>query len=202
MIFKKNSIIFNLLLMLIISIAIVFAINQFLNYYTRHGEKVIVPVLKGKSVDEADKILSSLNLNYEVVDSVFRDDIAKGSIVDVQPREASSVKANRTIYLIINAYSKMQAIVPNVLNMSERQAISLLNNAKFTNVTVKYVAGDFDDLCIGLERAGDINSPVGKKMSISTELILLVSKTNLSDPSLLMSEDLIESDIADDNFLN
>lgn len=174
----KTSIIANIVLMIIISCVIVVSISYMLGFYTKHNEEITIPNIKGLKIDKAIKKLSEKELDYEIVDSVYRNDLEHGIVIETLPKEGMNVKEGRKIYLTINSFSNMQGTIPRIENMSSRQAIAQLNAVKFYNITIKEVDGDFDNLCLRIEsQNGDI-IPSGKKMSVDTPLVLVVSKRN------------------------
>ena len=42
-----------------------------LGCYTKHGQSVTVPSIKGMTVQQAERLMNDRNLNYVVTDSVF-----------------------------------------------------------------------------------------------------------------------------------
>jgi beta-lactam-binding protein with PASTA domain len=84
------------------------------------------------------------------------------------------VKKGRTIYLTVNSLSARLLTVPDVVDMSQRQALSMLKSIGFESVRTELVAGAFRDLVLGLETQGKkLNS--GDKIPADTPLTLLIS---------------------------
>lgn len=179
----RKSIIGNIILMIVISCLIVLAISSMLGLYTKHNEEITIPNIRGLKIDKAIKKLSDKDLDYEIVDSVYRSDLEHGIVIETLPREGMNVKEGRKIYLTITSFSTMQGVVPRVENLSSRQAIAQLNSLKFHNITIREVSGDFDNLCIRLETINGNIIPSGTKISVDTRLVLVVSKRNNSDSS-------------------
>ena len=73
-----------------------------LNNYTRHGESLTLPNLKGLSFEEVEKILAQKKLRYIITDTAFIDSMPKGSVVEQNPSENTKVKEGRFIYITIN----------------------------------------------------------------------------------------------------
>lgn len=95
--------------------------------YTRHNEKVRVPDLKGMTLDEAKAALEKRGLTAEVIDSVYNDEAPKSSVVDQEPDADAEVKPERRIYLTMNASQPKMLNMPALVNLSKRQAISVLD---------------------------------------------------------------------------
>lgn len=93
-----------------------------LDFYTRHGEALSVPDLSGLSVEEATKVLEETQLLAMVTDSLYLDEVPKGSIVDQYPKPENKVKVNRTILLTINAYGDEKIKMPDLKGLSLRIA--------------------------------------------------------------------------------
>lgn len=98
-----------------------------LRYYTKHGEGLNVPVLKGLKIEEAIRQLESLGLRYEV-DSVYVMDKAPGIVTDQDPDAETFVKDNRTVYLTINTNQAPNVRFPEVEAKSLREAKSILES--------------------------------------------------------------------------
>lgn len=100
----------------------------FLKLYTRHGDSQPVPDFKGLTLNEVYKIADAQDLRIEVTDSIFRQALIPGSIVDQNPKPNSLVKKNRKIFLVINCLVPKKVDVPNVVGFSLRQGKAVLES--------------------------------------------------------------------------
>ncbi|MFC2115172.1 PASTA domain-containing protein [Bacteroidota bacterium] len=107
--------------------------------YTRHGQALSVPDLKGLSIEEADSILSERKLQFQIVDSVYNTFAAHGSVIDQNPRPEFKVKENRTIFLTINAFNPEIISMPNLVGVSLRQAGAIIQTAGLIIGKLTYV---------------------------------------------------------------
>ena len=98
-----------------------------LNTYTRHNAKATVPDVRGLTVEEAKARLAEHELIFEVIDSVYNDEAPKSTVVDQDPDAGKEVKPDRTIYLVMNAGQPKMLDMPQLVNLSKRQAISVLD---------------------------------------------------------------------------
>ncbi len=98
-----------------------------LRYYTKHGEGLNVPTLKGMNVEAAISKLESLGLRYEI-DSVYIQDQPPGIVTDQDPEAETFVKDNRTIYLTINTSTAPNVRFPDVEAKSLREARSIIES--------------------------------------------------------------------------
>jgi len=102
---------------------------QWLNAYTRHGETVTVPDLKGMKLTQLESFLQGKNLSYKIADSsVFILDKPAGIVVEQDPIPGSHVKENRTIYISITRTVAPQVKLPNLIDVSQRQAEAILGS--------------------------------------------------------------------------
>lgn len=97
-----------------------------LNTYTLHGETVTVPDLKGMSIAEIEEFLSGKPFKFEIADSVYNKREKKGVVMEQNPKTGAKVKQGRNIYLIINSTQARKVKMPNLVDLSLRQAISIL----------------------------------------------------------------------------
>ena len=122
---KTKSFRNNLLAAIFTVIAILFIAFFSLRYYTKHGQGLTVPELKGFEFTKAVEKLEALGLRYEV-DSVYIMDQPPGMVIDQDPNSSAFVKDNRTIYLTINTSQAPNVKFPDIEFKSLREAQSIL----------------------------------------------------------------------------
>ncbi|MFI5221981.1 MAG: PASTA domain-containing protein [Bacteroidia bacterium] len=112
---------------IVLSVMIIFTVVSFvLNYVTRHGESLTVPDLRGLKVNDVQRILSEKNLRFTIIDSVYFADKPLLSVVEQNPPAQAKVKVGRMIYLSINANAAPQVSLPQLVDVSVRQATQML----------------------------------------------------------------------------
>lgn len=190
--FFTNIYVKNLLLIIIVSALLVIFVFWWLNIYTKHGKAVIVPNVKDITVAEAVPFLESRGLRYEVIDSIYMKNKKPGVICEQLPQEDSKVKLNRTVYLTINAFSSRQIELPDVRDLSLRQAETILSNAGFS-VSVDMVESEFKDLVLRIKKGSSTVYP-GTKFVDGTRLTLEVG-----DGALAIIPDTIPSSSIQEN---
>ncbi|MDR1004952.1 MAG: PASTA domain-containing protein, partial [Prevotellaceae bacterium] len=135
----------NLLGMVVVVLLLFFGTFKWLDSYTRHGEAVVVPDVKGLSVGEADRLLRNRKLTCEVSDSTYVKTVAAGAILDSQPAAGQKVKEGRVVYLTINTLSIPTVSVPKLAdNSSVRQAQARLLASGFRLEENELVSGEKD----------------------------------------------------------
>ena len=170
----KNPFVWNFLLMIVVGCALIYGTLAWLDHYTRHNEAVIVPDVKGLSMNEAKSFFDNTGLRYNVIDSVFSNDVNPGAIVEVVPEPGSKVKEGRIVFVTINALTAQMAIIPEVADLSFRQAYALLRSLGFKNIEVKFVPGDYKDLAVGVERNAQMINR-GERVPLVSTLTLIIS---------------------------
>ena len=183
-----NIVIKNILLALLLLIVLIFIVMLWLNIYTHHGQQINVPDVKGMQVEEAALFFRQTSLQYEVIDSMFVRNKPAGSILETNPPAGTNVKKSRTIYLTVNSTTAQMLIVPQVMNMSRRQAEATLRTLGFESIRIRSVPEAYKDLVLGLEKPGGIAVMADERIPANTPLVLLVSSgagENPEDEGLL-----------------
>jgi len=121
----------NVIMAICFVIVALFTINIALNVYTRHGQKIRVPELEGKTVNQARELCNENNLQIIVIDSLYIPKVPKGAILDQSPNANTSVKSGRKIFVTINASKPRTERIPYVVGYSLRQAKNMLENKGF-----------------------------------------------------------------------
>ncbi len=167
-----------LLLAVIIICAVFFSLKKF----TLHGENIVVPDLHGLYVEEAEVILKSQGLSYEVIDSVYMRDRLPGEIVEQVPDSNSNVKLGRKIYLTINSKSPLMVVLPDLRNFPARQAKATLEALGFRIEKIDYRPSEFPDLILDITENGVITRP-GDKLRDGASLVLIVGERAIGEPA-------------------
>lgn len=98
-----------------------------LNYYTRHGSGIPVPKLIDMQIDRATALLDQQGFQYKI-DSVYLPDRDPGTVVQQDPDPNTNVKENRTIYLTVITKLAPNVGLPNLENVTFREAQATLTN--------------------------------------------------------------------------
>ena len=170
----KNPYVLNLLLAVVVACGLIYGTLKWLDKYTRHNEAVVVQDVKGLRVEEAAEFFKNNNLRYNVIDSVFSKDVSPGAIVELVPSAGSKVKEGRIVFITVNAMTSQMATIPEVEDLSFRQAYALLRARGFENVEIEYVPGDFKDLAVSVDLRGRTLNK-GEHVPLTAPLVLKVS---------------------------
>lgn len=123
----QRSFLFNLLIILLISLGLLLLFFSSLNWLTNHGHQITVPKLMGKKVDKAIETLEDLGFRIEI-DSTYKVDKSPLEVLFQEPESGMSVKYGRTIFLTVNRKTPPSIAMPNLVNMSFRNAMLTLHS--------------------------------------------------------------------------
>lgn len=188
----KNPYVLNLLLAVVVACALIYGTLVWLDKYTRHNEAVVVPDVKGLKIEEAAEFFKNNNLRYNVIDSVFSKDVDPGAIVELVPSAGAKVKEGRIVFITVNALTSQMATIPEVEDLSFRQAYALLKARGFEKVEIEYVPGDFKDLAVSVDLRGRTLAK-GEHVPLTAPLVLKVSSGDAELPTDSLSNMPVES---------
>ncbi len=166
----------NIILAVLLAAALLTGLFFWLRSYTQHGVEVEVTDVRGMVVAEALPILAAQDLHLVVIDSTYSDKVPFGTIVEQDPKPMSHAKHGRAVYVTINATTKRQVLVPNLQDMSYRQAEATLHGLGLRVDTVyDYKPSAYRDLVLDVKRNGESVTP-GTKLPVGTLVRLVVGK--------------------------
>ena len=172
--FKSNSLAKQIFLMLVIIFIVFFLVYNSLKIYTKHNRYIEVPYLAGKNLDEAISILDNNKLRYEVLDSSkFFVNIPNYSVISQIPKELELVKKNRKIYLNVNPKNFQKVSLPNVIQITKRNAESFLTALGFKVRDYSYVDNIGKDMVLDVLYLGEKILP-GQKIPMNSEIDLIL----------------------------
>ncbi|MBL0684829.1 PASTA domain-containing protein [Aquimarina mytili] len=166
------------LIQLVIAVAMLVILSyvalQWLESTTNHHQRIVVPSLSKKTLDEVQKILEEKDLRFEVQDSAnFNPDYPRYSVIEQNPVSGSEVKENRKIYVTLNPSGYRKIEVPNVVQNTRRQAEPKLKALGFKIGSVTYQPNIARDMVLELRHKGKKLAPGTKLMKTSTiDLVL------------------------------
>lgn len=119
----------SIIMIVVISVVSVFLLMRWLNYTTRHDEKIFVPDFNKIPLSQVIKTLDSLHLQAVVLDSTsFNPNYPKLSVIEQNPYAGDFVKKDRKIYLTINPSGYGNVTIPKIFGKTIRQAVIELKN--------------------------------------------------------------------------
>ena len=135
----SKSLFIQVLLALLVSVLIVYLSLTFLKFVTYHDNYQEVPDLKGISLINLPQIISDKNLRFEIIDSSkFTPSLPPFSVIEHLPGPGQMVKKNRKIYVTLNPSGYRRISVPNVVQITRRNAEVILMSIGFSIGEITY----------------------------------------------------------------
>jgi beta-lactam-binding protein with PASTA domain len=161
-----------------------------LDYYTRHGSGLPVPMLKGLSAEKAIQTLDDQGFGYQI-DSVYVPDQPPGTIVEQDPDAGTNVKANRIIYLTMVTQLAPSVFLPDLSDQNYMEAVATLSNygLKVGDTTTK---SDIANHVLEVHFSGQLIKP-GTKIPKGSKLDLVIG--NGAGASEVDVPDLLNQDL-------
>lgn len=182
----KHPILTNVAVIIIISALGLWIVYLSLALFTKHGQSETVPNVENMSYSKAVELLHSKGFRVDIRDSVYRDDVKPGMVVEQFPKVNSVVKPGRKIFLYINAVNPKEVVIDDdnsptrdaLKGMSFRQAMAHLEELGFTNISVVRVLGD-DDRVVKVTANGRAVKKM-ERVSIKARIVLEICDGRLS----------------------
>ena len=115
-----------ILLMLIITVVLIGASLLSLNIFTHQGREIKVADICGFKVEQLQPYTEEFGFRFVVRDSIYQPNVEPGTILLQSPLPGSIVKRKRTFYVVVAASQPAAEQMPNLIDLSQRQAEALL----------------------------------------------------------------------------
>ena len=175
--FWKNSNVAFVLKMFILALLLVVVLGAaalfWLDKYTHHGEEVMVPNVVNSYVEEAMILASAEGLHLQVVDTTYNRRFKLGAIVEQKPVANSRTKRGGELYVIVNAKTVRQIPLPNLRDISFRQAEATLRSVGLALGEVTYQASEYKNLVLDMRKDGE-SVEAGTRFPEGTQIDLIV----------------------------
>lgn len=168
--------------LLLIGIALLGAIFlALLNFYimpsyTRYNQGLTVPDVTKLPFTEARELLNRDGLRDSVIDRRYTASYPPDYVIDQSPSPSLIVKPGRFIYLTVNASNAPKVEVPNVVNMSLRNAQLQLKNYGLEFGGATYVSSPFKNTVLRQSVQAGISVEKGTIVSLTVSDGLGVNK--------------------------
>lgn len=141
---KSKILYLSLFGVLLLGIVSIFALDRWIMpAYTNYYEGVTVPDVTNLSLEEAEALLDLYNLRHEILDRRPHSAYPADYIIDQAPTAKQIVKPDRKVYLTVNTVERPTVVVPDLENMSLRNARIQLENNGLTLGVVNYESERF-----------------------------------------------------------
>lgn len=170
---KSKTFLIQLGLAVVATIVVVMVALQWLKNTTNHGEFVEVPDFSKMSVMEMRKTVEDAGLRYQILDSSnYNPDYPRFSILDQNPPAGNKVKANRKIYLTVNPSGYKKVSVPDIIQVTQRNATSMLRAVGLEVERVTYIDELGKDMVYNMKFKGKYVKP-GDKLPKTSKIELI-----------------------------
>jgi beta-lactam-binding protein with PASTA domain len=161
---------------------------RWLNSTTHHGEFVEVPDFAKMSVLDMRKNVEAAGLRYEVLDSAnFNPEYPRFSIIEQDPKAGSKVKENRKIYFTVNPSGYKKVTVPNIIQVTQRNAASMLKAVGLDVQRVTYIDELGKDMVYYVKYKGKNVNP-GEKLPKTSKLELVCGNGTITDRAQIKAD--------------
>ncbi|MDE6682611.1 MAG: PASTA domain-containing protein, partial [Muribaculaceae bacterium] len=155
--------------------------------FTKHGEADKVPNVENMTYTKALELLHEHGFRVDIRDSVYRDDVKPGLVIEQFPKANSMVKPGRKLFLYINAVHPKEVILDDVNHPSEfamkgvsyRTALAKFEELGFKNVRVVKVLGATDRVVKVLANGRPVRKM--QKVPVNAMIVLEVADGRLAD---------------------
>jgi beta-lactam-binding protein with PASTA domain len=134
-------------------------ISAWMSGYTRHGESIKVPHLRGFHISEGGVLAAAEGLELIISDSIYVENMPGGTITEQNPDSGFNVKDGRKIYVTVSTYGIPKIILPNLKYDDKRNVVSQLEMLGFRIGETKYIPSTCVDCLEFFEMKGNEIQP-------------------------------------------
>ena len=183
----KHPIWVNFLLIVALAVLGLFITYFSLALFTKHGQTTKVPNVENLNYSDATQKLHDAGFRVEIRDSLYRDDLRPGIVIEQFPKYGEIAKPGRKVFLYINALHPKQVMIDEedrpglnaMRGMPYRSALAHLQELGFKSIKVVYVLGDNMDMVVRVLADG---RPVRKRqiVPVTARIVLEVYNDGLN----------------------
>lgn len=149
---SRHPVLANIIVIVLVAFLGLWIVYLSLQLFTKHGESDVVPKIENMSYTEAIHILHDNGFRIDIRDSLYKEDVKPGYVIEQFPKAGARVKPGRKIFLYINAVHPKEVVIDDDNNPREyalksfsfRQGMARLEELGFKNIKVVRVLGDND----------------------------------------------------------
>lgn len=153
--FKSKTFLVSLAIALVISIVGVVGLLKWLKVTTNHGQHIEVPNLVKLDAFQAEQMLDQKDLRMVVLDTLdYNKNYPPLTVLEQDPMAGSNVKENRKVYVKINASGYGKVILPELEQLTYRQASSTIASMGLKEGTKSYATFIGKDVVLEIYQNG------------------------------------------------
>jgi len=185
---KSKTFLIQLGLAAVAVLVLVFVALQWLKSTTNHGEFVEVPDFSKMSVSEMREAVEDAGLRYQVLDSSeYNPDYPRFSILEQNPPAGNKVKSNRKIYFTVNPSGYKKVSVPDIIQVTQRNATSMLRAVGLDVERVTYIDELGKDMVYNMKYKGKYLSP-GDRLPKTSKVELICGNGTIPGSAKVQAE--------------
>lgn len=170
----SKTLIFQIVLASVVGVVVIYLSLVFLKLITLHNDYQNVPDLKGIPLVNLSQVIQEENLRYEIIDSSkYTPNLPALSVIEHLPGPGEQVKKNRKIYITLNPSGYRRISVPDVVQITRRNAeVKLMSvGFKIGEITFKNDIGK--DMVLEMRYKGEPLTP-GTLLQKTAEIDLVL----------------------------
>ncbi len=172
---RRHPVVMNILYIILTAIVLGWLAMVFLDFWTDHGDERSVPNVRGLSYIQAQQVLKEASLAVEITDSVYDSSYGPGTVIEQSPHLGAKVKPGRIVYLTIVAFSPKTVTVPDISNVSLRQAQSIFEGLGIKEIKVVEVDSEYEGLLLSAKFNG-LPLSAGARIPVNAVITLEVGR--------------------------
>ena len=170
----------NLIAMAVVVVLLCSGVKFGLEYYTHHGEGIVVPKVQGLSYNKARMLLEEDGLIIMVSDSGYNKTMPPDCILAQTPGYGMKVKRGHIVYVTVNSPSSPTFAIPDIVdNSSVREAEAKLMAIGFRLLPPQKIHGERDWVYGIVCRGRRVSN--GDRIPIDYPLTLIVGDGSYGD---------------------
>lgn len=198
----RHPVLVNLCIILIIAVVGLMIVYFSIAIFTKHGQSDVVPGVENMSYTEAVNILHAKGFKVDIRDSLYKEDVKPGFVIEQYPKSNSIVKPGRKIFLYINSVHPKEVVIDDdnhpledaLKSFSFRSGMARLEELGFKNIKIVKVLGDND--CIVKILANGKTVKKMQKVPVNAHIVVEVYDGRLTElRDSLQAEEYIQNRI-------
>lgn len=144
----KKTLLLNVALAIFAVVIVIYITMVSLDRYTDQGATYVTPDFVGRVLVDCEADAKPLDLKLIATDTIFRYKAKPGEVLLQYPEAGHEVKKGRRVFLTIASDKAEMVEVPNMVDLSIRQAKVLIARAGLNLDSIKYVPSPYDGLVL------------------------------------------------------
>lgn len=195
---SRHPVIVNLAIIAAVAILGIWIVYISIALFTKHGQTDKVPGVENMSYTQAIEMLHNRGFKVDIRDSLYKDDVKPGFVIEQFPKANSIVKPGRKIFLYINAVHPKEVVIDDdnhpmedaLRSFSYRSAMAKLQELGFKDVKVVRVLGDNE--CVAKIIANGTTVKKMQKVPVNARIVMQVYDGRLAEiTDSLMGEEAL-----------